>query len=367
LLPDWKSFCTLVKSVKSQLGHLKTNLLFAFVEGLLVQAITNGDWILLDEINLATSEVLESLSGLLQSTTESIILLERGDTKPLKRHPNFRLFACMNPATDVGKRDLPLGLRSRFTEFWVEPQDAIRSDLILIIQRQLGNYLPPASSGGEIIVQGIADFHLLARKASENGQLVDGAGQKNHVNIRMLTRALAFAAEFAPVFGLPRALHEGVTMAYITMLGKDSMEYLEPLVERHIMNVFPTKLRKITSTHGTAFDNDRMLVGSFWIRRGDLPEELISSYILTPGVERNLFALTRAVMCARYPVLIQGPTSAGKTSIIEYLAKRAGHRFVRVNNHEHTDLQEYLGSYVSDAEGRLVFKEASWLFISYPP
>jgi midasin len=36
---------------------------------------------------------------------------------------------------------------------------------------------------------------------------------------------------------------------------------------------------------------------------------------------------------------------------VEYLAERTGHRFVRINNHEHTDLQEYLGSYVTDAEG----------------
>ena len=41
----------------------------------------------------------------------------------------------------------------------------------------------------------------------------------------------------------------------------------------------------------------------------------------------------------------------GKTSLVEYLAERTGHRFMRINNHEHTDLQEYLGSYVTDANG----------------
>lgn len=38
----------------------------------------------------------------------SFLILE-----PLVRHPDFRLFACMNPATDVGKKNLPLGLRNR--------------------------------------------------------------------------------------------------------------------------------------------------------------------------------------------------------------------------------------------------------------
>lgn len=32
---------------------------------------------------------------------------------------------------------------------------------------------------------------------------------------------------------------------------------------------------------------------------------------------------------------------------------------MRINNHEHTDLQEYLGSYVASSSGKLVFKEGA--------
>jgi midasin len=51
---------------------------------------------------LASAETLESLSGLLEGG--SITLNERGDVEEIKRHPNFRIFACMNPPTDVGKK-----------------------------------------------------------------------------------------------------------------------------------------------------------------------------------------------------------------------------------------------------------------------
>ena len=68
---------------------------------------------MLDEINLASAETLECLSGLLEGTAGSLSLLERGDQEPIERHPDFRLFACMNPATDVGKKELPAGLRNR--------------------------------------------------------------------------------------------------------------------------------------------------------------------------------------------------------------------------------------------------------------
>lgn len=40
-----------------------------------------------------------------------------------------------------------------------------------------------------------------------------------------------------------------------------------------------------------------------------------------------------------------------------HLAKITGNSIIRLNNHEHTDLQEYIGSYVPDGDGRFVFME----------
>lgn len=67
---------------------------------------------MLDEINLATPEMLQCLYGIIDEHS-SINLWERGDESPVTKHANFHLFAAMNPATDVGKKDLPLGLRNR--------------------------------------------------------------------------------------------------------------------------------------------------------------------------------------------------------------------------------------------------------------
>ena len=58
-----------------------------------------------------------------------------------------------------------------------------------------------------------------------------------------------------------------------------------------------------------------------------------------------------------YAVLIEGPTSAGKTSTIEYLQLKTNNKCIRINNHEHTDIQEYIGSYIPDHNGKLVFQE----------
>lgn len=56
------------------------------------------------------------MAGLLESSSGSVTIAERGDLVGVPRHPNFRLLAAMNPGTDAGKRDLPAPLRNRFTE-----------------------------------------------------------------------------------------------------------------------------------------------------------------------------------------------------------------------------------------------------------
>ena len=48
-----------------------------------------------------------------QGPQGSVTLTERGDVAQIPRHPRFRLFGAMNPATDTGKRDLPAGIKAR--------------------------------------------------------------------------------------------------------------------------------------------------------------------------------------------------------------------------------------------------------------
>ena len=68
--------------------------MFSFVEGALVRAIKQGDWVLLDEINLATPETLECLNGVLESQQGSVVVLERGyvcsGNRKLREYQNER-------------------------------------------------------------------------------------------------------------------------------------------------------------------------------------------------------------------------------------------------------------------------------------
>ncbi|SJX65482.1 related to MDN1-Huge dynein-related AAA-type ATPase (midasin) [Sporisorium reilianum f. sp. reilianum] len=354
---EWLELDAKARDFGVQHGSKKKNLVFSFVEGPLVKALRQGDWILLDEINLAAAETLDSLTGLLQSPTSSITLTERGDLEPIPRHPNFRLFACMNPATDVGKKDLPASLRSRFTELYVPSPDADREALTAIVEKYIGEH----ALGDRGAIMDVAECYAEIRRLAQQHQLADGANQRPHFSIRTLSRALTFATDIAPQYGLRRSLWEGFIMAFTLLLDDASARVVRAIIERHTLT--KAKNARAIATFVPpppkgAEDGDFVQVGPFWLPTGPAPLDAAEDYILTPSVQSKLVGLSRAALTRRFPVLIQGPTSAGKTSAVEYLARRTGHRFVRINNHEHTDIQEYIGSYTSDPDsGKLSFQE----------
>ncbi|KAF1972308.1 midasin [Bimuria novae-zelandiae CBS 107.79] len=357
--PRWDKFAMVLHDLEAQLANGSEAFAFSFLEGNIVKAVRNGDWVLLDEINLASSDTLEALADLLGGGPDgapSILLTETGNVERVVAHPNFRVFAAMNPATDVGKKDLPPGIRSRFTELYVESPDGDKKSLQNIVEKYLGG-----DTFDPTIVRVASDvtkLYLKIQELAKANMLVDGADQKAHFSLRTLTRTLSYAREIAPLCTLRRALFEGFHMSFLTFLSKASEDLLAPLIKEHL---FPQKssakaeLGKplLQPSDGRSYVQQ----GHYWLRQGAQPVEEQPHYIITPFVQRNMNNLIRASSTRRYPVLIQGPTSSGKTSMIEYLAKRSGNKFVRINNHEHTDLQEYLGSYISGTDGKLVFQE----------
>lgn len=313
--------------------------------------------VLLDEINLASPETLECISSILQGPTASIVLTEQGSFMPVHRHPDFRLFACMNPATDVGKKDLPPNIRSRFTEIHVTPPDADQETLLAIVHQYIGH----CTLADKSAPLDVAEFYLEVKKLAEKRELADGSNHRPHFSMRTLARALVFTSDMVLSFGLRRALWEGCLMAFSMALDEGSMNLVKQLSKKYLLagvKNIPAMMMQVPPVPGGVSPEDFERIGPFWLQRGSLPPEPASEYIMTPSVQAKLINLSRAIVARRFPVLIEGPTSSGKTSAIEYLARRTGHRFVRVNNHEHTDIQEYLGTYVSDPDtGKLVFHD----------
>jgi midasin len=352
--------------------------------------------VLLDEINLASSDTLQRLCGLLDDPSGSVTLTERGDSTAVERHPHFRLFAAMNPATDAGKKDLPASIRSRYSEIYVdELLDPV--ELRMVSSRYLAGVLPIGDKPPEhteIIVSAV-NTYLECRDLAEK-VLADGGGHKPRYTLRTLSRALSAAKTFVVQQRLPlkRAIFEGFQLAFEGALDSPSVT----LVRKVLKGLLGTEFHKHEIDHpgrrpgGRNEKENYVLVKPFWILAGPLdavdwseasPTER-SRFILTPSMSSSLRRLARAVAAGPWPILLEGPTSAGKTTLVEYIAARCGHQIVRINNHEHTgktenilislkclhlhaccsssflhlvDVQEYTGSFAADSNGSLTFRD----------
>jgi midasin (ATPase involved in ribosome maturation) len=375
-------------------NNTKSSLEFEYVDGVLVTAMRKGHWILLDEINLAPAEVLERLAGLME---DKQLPLSNAGADVVSCMEGFTLFAAMNPPTDVGKRPLPFALRSRFTELFVSDCLNHRDLAAMTLKRLFGVDDDHDRGRGQEerkVAFDVADFYLRCRELATAGHLADGAGKKIRYSLRSLARMLDFAAALSrhmisEAHGNRRALFEGAQMAFVTPLPREARDEVaslayEILIGRNAAASSAVGNRKCSGPHGQIVDDlcvamnppkrvSCVQVAGFHLecsgKNAKLPHKDLGPngssnigperFVITSTVRDTLKDVCRALVAGapRLPVLLQGPTAAGKTSLVAHLADITGKKLVRINNHEHTDVAEYLGSYVSTADGALQFYE----------
>lgn len=93
-----------------------------FQEGLVPLAMRRGWWVILDEVNLAEPQVLERLNSVLERNP-SLVLTEGPGTRfgpggDVPVHPDFRIFATMNPAEYQGRSVLSPAYKDRWVATW---------------------------------------------------------------------------------------------------------------------------------------------------------------------------------------------------------------------------------------------------------
>lgn len=456
----------------------KCQLHFAFTEGPLVEAVRTGKWLLLDEINLAPPDLLQRLLGLLDDPEQPLLVLEGGRPRLVSRHPNFRVFACMNPPTlappfrlsehkmsfeeddvapktdpadqnenqdhqqqqvpqqkgkkpvqdgsgGVGKRELPVEVRQRFTELYVDETDGLE-DIAAIADAHLRQLSadPPSRL--------VAEVYIHLRCLAEAGQLLDGNNKTPCYSLRTLSRALLHTSAIVQrrlrPLQLRPALREGFAAFFGSSLDPQSADRVDAMLTKAFRSPrqatgnasgAPPSATKRSDASATEVEVELhpaspgeqpyVTLEGFLIHRGpplhavwlflrslglaeaealvrhwslaNVPigsglrlkclcgSRLLSGaeaidvaslkkrFVLTPRSQVYMRRVVRLLSGSRCALLLEGPTSCGKTSLVSFLAAATGHKCVRINNHEHTDIQEYIGSYAPDAAGRLVFTE----------
>ena len=102
---------------------------------MLLQAIREGHWFLIDEMNLAQQSILEGLNAILDHR-RAVYIPELNRTFPC--HPDFFVFACQNPSQSAGhtsgRKTLPKSFLNRFSKIFLE--DLTRADYQVILRHQ---------------------------------------------------------------------------------------------------------------------------------------------------------------------------------------------------------------------------------------
>jgi midasin len=244
-----------------------------------------------------------------------------------KKH--FRIFGSMNPEYNVGKKRLPEEIREFFNELFINEITSVED-----ITNFIKEYLQDLPQINDNHIQLISNFYIEIKKLQNNNQIFKANGSKTSFSLRTLTRSLVTIRNGIKVFKKTEiAIYESLSMNFISQMDDNSKNLLS-------IKYNETQLKRAKE-----------------IINKEKNSENKNNFILTPMFIKHLETLIQIVSLSNYAVLLEGPTSCGKTSIVEFLAKCLNQKILRINNNQNTEVEEYLGSYTTDKNGNFYFNE----------
>ena len=115
---------------------------FRWFSGVLCRALEEGDWLILDELNLASQTVLEGLNSILDHR-EEVFISELGKT--IKKVDGFQIFGCQNAKGqgNKGRKGLPLSFLNRFIRIYLSniKTTDMREILVQLLQKFIKDLL----------------------------------------------------------------------------------------------------------------------------------------------------------------------------------------------------------------------------------
>jgi MoxR-like ATPase len=337
---------------------------FTYMDGILLDSLKKDEWVLLDEINLASDDLLLKLNPILQG--QDIFVIENNDLEIYQRGPKFRIFGSMNPEYNIGKKRLPSEVRNSFTEFFI-PEIKELHDVKTFIKTYVGDLLDDRH------ITEMAKLYSLVKDKQNKNEIQKINNSKCNFSLRNLSRMLMSFREAVRFYETDSALAEVIQMNFFSQINDESIALLQSNTGLNI----PTKLtnKKVRAINSKEYVN----FNNYFIRKEYIsPENTLTSdnpdnkFILTKTFKSHLNNLLSIITLSNYAVLLEGPTSSGKTSIIEYIGKRFGQKVLRINNNQNTEVEEYIGSYTTNTKGQFYFqegflvkavKEGSWIIL----
>ena len=293
-----------------------------FQEGILIEALRNGYWIILDELNLARSEILESLNRLLDDNKELFVPELQAHIKP---HENFRLFATQNPTHYSGRKELSKAFKNRFIQIYFE--EISEFDLEKIINKRCSI----APSYCKKLIKTMKDLQLL-RQTNKFFQ-----GKESAITVRDLIKWAK-----RPHNDQEELAMEGYCILAERLRSEAEREEVRKTIEKNFKCKLDPDSIYLEFTNQEEFSMSREL----------LNETLTSKAAGKHGINsiqwnlsfRRMATLVIKCIKNKEPVLLIGETGCGKTTLCQLLAIMYGIEFYSINCHHYTESIDFLGS-----------------------
>ncbi|KAJ1723598.1 AAA ATPase midasin, partial [Coemansia erecta] len=373
--------------------------LFAWHDGPLVQAMRAGDVFLMDELNLADDSVLERLNSALEPSRTLVLAEQAGGDQAaatVRAHQGFAFMATMNPGGDYGKRELSPALRNRFAEIWAPAAADPRrdaDDLQSLLERRLqGSGSGAEANSGEAAqcarailafvtwlsaearllpedALSLRDFLCWADFVRQARRVMPAGPAVVHGGCLVLLDALGAqgaAASLALRAGDAAAVKARCVGKLCALVGWDPTAAAAAAADRRLLlGVTPTAALGVDGAELAAMfarrDDGTAGVAPFLVPAGGQAAPASLPFALdAPTTFDNLVRVLRAMQVGK-PLLLEGSPGVGKTALVSSLAQLAGHRLVRVNLSDQTDLMDLFGSDLPTASGGFAWCDAPFL------
>lgn len=216
-----------------------------WVDGVLTEAMRNGEWIVLDEINAALPEVLFVLQSVLDDDGY-LVLAEKDDKEIVHKHKDFRIFATCNPPDYAGTKEMNRALLSRFAicinaEFPPEDKE------LKIIEHHLGNAIASSEMAKKLV--GLANE---TRKTKEQGT------SDYAINTRDVLNTLKLSEFMDPI--------EALELAFSNKLDSADNKALRLIAKLHL----PTSKKKANAKRTALTKAEELIIGNKYILNSDI-------------------------------------------------------------------------------------------------
>jgi len=336
---------------------------FLWQEGILLKAAKEGLWLVLEEINLASSEVVEILNDFL--ITGKLSYSENGEQREFYPHPDFRLFATGNPESYSQRQKLSEIFLSRFKIFYQKE----------LSEEELSQVLSSLFRMSASLALLIARFHITLQNQADSR--IIGMGEKDPYAftlrdiIRLGKRLEPFLHQESGDEEFLRKLFLEFFCVYIGRIRNEAeRDAVVSLLDTYFG--FRAKHLELDAIRTARSEDLRPLMKSLITTRGNefIPQQE-AEISPTPTQKMNLYLILKALI-NHEPVLLVGNPASGKTTLVRYLAREKQTNLFFVNLSSDTGIEELLGGYIQDGQGNWYYRkgllftaieEGSWLLI----